>query len=370
MSAPNPASELGMDGPVAVRPRWAWLPEGWVEAPVLAWDGDGRLTDPTGLPARDLPGVVLPGLVNAHVHLELAPVVFPPACGLPAWVPIVRAGPPASAARAGQSVYAAIRAGTAGVGEISNTGLSGPAGAAARLPGRYWREVLGIDVDTLPEGELAAHGPHTVHPTALQAIAARGGPWSVHFDEDPAEAAFLRGEGPWVAFMRAIGRDLGRFPFPHTSPARYLAELGVLGPKALLVHATLTRGADLDLIAASGARVCLCVRSNLALTGRLPDVPGLLDRGVPLAVGTDSLASVPDLDPFAELAALRRAFPELPAATWLAAATSGGADALDLPLGRLAPGAAPGVLHAQVDHPDALFAGTPFTRRWLACPRA
>jgi cytosine/adenosine deaminase-related metal-dependent hydrolase len=154
------------------------------------------------------------------------------------------------------------------------------------------------------------------------------------------------------------------------SPAAYLHGLGVLDRRALLVHAVLTRDADLDLIA--GARVCLCVRSNLHITGRLPDVPGLLARGIPLAVGTDSLASSPDLDPLAEAVALRRAFPDVPIAVWMRALTEGGADALGLPLGRIAEGLAPGLLLVDVpdgeDPLDTLLSGTPWPRRWLACP--
>ncbi|HEY7724309.1 MAG TPA: amidohydrolase, partial [Anaeromyxobacteraceae bacterium] len=95
----------------------------------------------------------------------------------------------------------------------------------------------------------------------------------------------------------------------------------------------------------SGATAVLCPRSNLHIGGRLPDLPALLEAGVPLAVGTDSLASSPSLSPLAELAALARAFPRVPAARLLPLAWNGacvGAPAV----GRLAPGAAPGLLAA------------------------
>ena len=365
----------------ALRPAWAWTPEGLVRAPVIAVDGEGRIVPHAGEPVRDLPGLLMPGLVNAHTHLELGPVRFPAKVGLPGWVPFLRAGDPPSAVQAGAGTIAAIRAGTAGVGEISNTGLSAPVMASAHLAGRAFREHIGVDRPALPDvptGERSVpHGTHTCHPDLVQACAAQPGPWSVHFDEDPDEARFLRGEGPWMDLMRRWGRDLSAFPFPHLSPARYLDALGVLSPRALLVHATCTRGDDLDVLAASGARVALCVRSNQALTGALPDVPGLLARGVPVAVGTDSLASAPDLDLFAEAVALRAAFPDVPLVTWAAALTSGGADALDLPLGRLRVGEAPGLLHVELegawpDDPDAvldvLFDRTRRRRRWLSCP--
>lgn len=370
--APDPAGASRAAGSRAIRTAWAWVEGRLVRAPILALDGDDRLVPHRGEPVVDVPGLVLPGLVNAHTHLELGPLHFPAGLGLPAWVPLARAAPPGNV---GEIVVAAIRGGAAAVGEVTNTGRSAPYIRAAGLGGRVFHEVVGIDQAALPVSPEGArptpHGPHTAHPDVLRACAALPGPWTIHFDEDPAEAAFLFGEGPWPAFMARIGRDLGGYRFPRCSPARYLDELGVLSPRALLVHATCTRGEDLDVVARSGARVALCVRSNQALTGRLPDVPGLLARGVPLAVGTDSLASSPDLDLLAEGAALRRAFPEVAPATWLGALTEGGADALALPLGRIREGAAPGLL--QVDVPDddplsALFDGTRRRRRWLACP--
>jgi cytosine/adenosine deaminase-related metal-dependent hydrolase len=98
----------------------------------------------------------------------------------------------------------------------------------------------------------------------------------------------------------------------------------------------------------------------------------MIARGIPLAIGTDSLASSPDLDPLAEAVALRRAFPDVALSTWICALTEGGADALALPLGRLQTGLAPGVLHVELPATDApldlLLDGTNWRRRWLACP--
>lgn len=355
------------------RPDWAWTGDTLVREPLVAVDEDGVLVEPDGSPATAVEGILLPGLVNAHTHLELGPIRFERG-HLVDWVRALRAQSAPNAPQASAGVLQVIQGGAAAVGEVSNTGLSRPAITAARLAAVTWHEVLGIDADTLPPVERPTpHGPHSTSPALIRACAAPGAPWSIHFDEDPDEAAFLRGEGPWVDFIRGLGRDLGRFPFPGLSPAAWLEELGVLGPRALLVHATCTRGPDLDRVAASGARVCLCVRSNRAITGRLPDVYGMVARGIPLAVGTDSLASVPDLDLFAEGAALTRAFPDVPAEVWLGALTAGGADALGLPMGRLRLGTAPGLLRVAVSGDDplgALFDGTRRPRRWLACPRA
>ena len=68
----------------------------------------------------------------------------------------------------------------------------------------------------------------------------------------------------------------------------------------------------------------LCARSNLHVVGQLPDVPALVAEGVALALGTDSLACVPDLSLWAEIATLAAHFPDIAPRTWLRAATAGG----------------------------------------------
>lgn len=375
---PDPMASPMLPGEArAFRPAWAWTPEGLVRAPVIAVDGAGRIVPAGGLPVQDVDGLLLPGLVNAHTHLELGPIAAPAGLGFIPWLRWMRQNTAASPAHAGQGAYAAIRAGTAAVADISNTGMSADVLTAARLPARRFHEVFGVDSGVPAEtfARLTPHAPHSTHPDIVRAAAALPGPWSIHFDEDPEESAFLHtGGGGWVDVMDRSGRDRSKFPIPGCSPARYLAGLGVLSARTILVHATCTRGDDLDLVAASGARVCLCVRSNLQITGRVPDLPGMLARGIPFAVGTDSLSSAPDLDLFAEAAALRRAFPDIDAAVILRALTVGGADALDLPLGRLAAGLAPGLLlvdvPADADPVSAVLDGAPRRKRWLSCPQA
>jgi len=145
-----------------------------------------------------------------------------------------------------------------------------------------------------------------------------------------------------------------------------LSRLDLLSEKVALVHLTATP--DLDPIARAGASAILCPRSNLHITGRLPDVPGMLARGIPLAIGTDSLASAPDLDLLAEAAVLARAFPHLPEDLWLTALTTGGAALTGQDLGRIAVGSRPGLLHVDVLGDDplaALLSGRSWPRRWI-----
>ncbi|HEY6105851.1 MAG TPA: amidohydrolase, partial [Anaeromyxobacteraceae bacterium] len=152
-----------------------------------------------------------------------------------------------------------------------------------------------------------------------------------------------RGEGPLAGIARQLGaRDSDLVPRGRSAVA---AVAPWLGPRSLVVHAVDLDDEDLADLRRSGATVVLCPRSNLHVGGRLPDLPRLLVAGIPLAVGTDSLASSPSLSPLAELSALRRAFPEVPAARLVPLAWNGAA--VGAPgLGCLAEGAAPGLLAA------------------------
>jgi cytosine/adenosine deaminase-related metal-dependent hydrolase len=95
----------------------------------------------------------------------------------------------------------------------------------------------------------------------------------------------------------------------------------------------------------------------------------MLRAGVPLCLGTDSLASNDDLDVLAEIPELARAFPQIPVSRWLEMATRGGAEALQTGWGVISPGRAPGlVLLEGVEHVDALADTPPTKRTWIARP--
>jgi cytosine/adenosine deaminase-related metal-dependent hydrolase len=131
---------------------------------------------------------------------------------------------------------------------------------------------------------------------------------------------------------------------------------------------------DLALLARSGATVVLCPRSNGYIVRRTAPLPALLAAGVPLAVGTDSLASSTSLTPLADLCVLRRTFPEVPSSRLLPLAWNGAAVGAPA-VGRLAPGTAPGVLAAAtfgepVDDPFEfvvdVYGSEELPPRWLA----
>jgi len=113
-----------------------------------------------------------------------------------------------------------------------------------------------------------------------------------------------------------------------------------VGRHLLAVHGVQLTDADLARLAAAGATVVTCPRSNRWTGAGTPPIDRFYASGVRVAIGTDSLASVDDLSVFAELAAVRRLGPRVPASRLLDSATRQGAIALgfDADLGSIAPG--------------------------------
>jgi len=346
-----------------------------VEEGRVAWVGrPGGPGEPKGR-LRDLgPGVILPGLVNAHCHLELSHLRGQ-IDGSAGFVPWVQALVDARAAEHGELVLAgaaeAIRelseTGTVAVGDISNqlhhldllaaSGLEAvvfyellawdPSRAASTLESARAR-IAGLKTGAHLQVRLAAHAPYSTSAPLLEGLVRAGGPGALHLAESAAESRFLAsGDGPWPAFLSARGLGHVAFTPPGKSPVRYVDGLGVLHPGLVAAHCVHVDDGDRALLARRGVHVAICPRSNQNLNVGVAAVPDLWKAGVRLCLGTDSLASVPSLDLREDMAALRRQFPELPAAVIVGMATQGGAEALGLmDLGTIAPGKRAALVHA------------------------
>ncbi len=350
-----------------------------------------------------LSGVLMPGLVNAHTHLELSGLrgKTPTGSGFVPWVTALQN---ARAEELDEERDAAIdralaamqEAGVVAVGEVTNTLVAWPR-LARRFLGTVFHEVFSLDAargmaaieaaerlrdEMAPASRnmrwtLAPHALYSTHPDVVRAIALRAPVLSFHLAEHAAERAFLEGRGgPLLGFFAARGAPVDAFPVPKLDPIAYAESLGLLHKGAALVHLADAKGEELDRVAASGAIAVLCPRSNLAIETRLPPLLALRTRGVPVALGTDSLASSPSLDPLAEARALLDRTPEVPAAMLIAAATSVAADAIGWPdLGRIAVGTAPGLLHvagalpADVDPSAWILRSLALPRRLLTTAR-
>jgi len=354
---------------------------GWIEI------ADGRITrigrgTPTD-PFEDLGDVVvLPGLVNAHTHLELSWMAgkIPPAESMVDWIRMLIAlraeGPPGGDAGRLDAMRGAaqtLRAqGTALAGDISNTLTSGPVLRDAKLGGVVFHELLGFAIaqatglvgdawkrvgearEALGEDlsgastppirfSVVAHAPYSVSPALFSEIArhARDEALSVHVGESAEEVRFVHdGTGPFRTLLEQLGVWRDEWEAPFCGPVEYLERLGYVRTGLLAVHGVHLRSDELIRLRRARAVIVTCPRSNEWVGGGAPPVSRFYASGVAVAIGTDSLASSPSLSVFDELAELRRLAPEVAAASFLASATRVGAEALGFgaEYGTIAPG--------------------------------
>ncbi len=104
--------------------------------------------------------------------------------------------------------------------------------------------------------------------------------------------------------------------------------MGFIDNRLLVVHGVQMTTEDLAMLKARGATLVTCPRSNVHTGAGLPPIVEFYESGVRIAIGTDSLASSPDLNVFAEIATLHALAPSVPAASLLESATIQGARAL------------------------------------------
>jgi cytosine/adenosine deaminase-related metal-dependent hydrolase len=180
---------------------------------------------------------------------------------------------------------------------------------------------------------LAAHAPYSVSPALFDAIrrdtSAHGAPTTVHLAEGREEVQLLAdGTGPWRALLEMLGVWTDAWQAPACSPVAYLHQRGFLDGSTLVVHGVQCTADDIVRLRHSGATVVTCPRSNAYVGVGEPPLADFYAAGVPVAFGTDSLASVEDLNLFSELAEARRLAPAVPARRLLESATLAGARAL------------------------------------------
>jgi cytosine/adenosine deaminase-related metal-dependent hydrolase len=310
-----------------------------------------------GGPVEDLGNVaILPGLVNAHTHLELSWMrgQVPPGTSMPLWASRLMALRRTVSSEPPEPIVDAIAearaSGTCLVGDVTNTFATFEPLLDSDLSAVLFRELLGFSAPD-PEGLvkqvseqiadltpvewlrpcLVPHAPYSVSPALLQAIAraSRGRPFSIHLGESAQEVEFLqKGTGEWRALLEALNVWNPSWTPPACGPVEYLQRLGLVDANLVAVHGVQFTDGDLSRLASAGATVVACPRSNTWTGAGDPPVERFYASGVRVAVGTDSLASVENLNLFAELAAVRRLAPGVSAGRLLESATRAGATAL------------------------------------------
>ncbi len=339
---------------------------GWV-----AVDGDRIVSYGAGAPPRSVavatPAMagdavaIMPALVNAHTHLELSYLrgQVPPSPSFGVWVQklveVRRTSGHSFAVeileRISEAIEEARGFGTGLIGDISNTLATVPALRDAGMPAHVFHEVLGFNlpdpaahvvtarqrIDALAGTDpsvrisIAPHAPYSVSPALFTSIATEVAACrsSVHLAESPEEVAFLAdGGGPIRGALEAIGAWNPEWLVPHCGPVEYIDRFGLLSDRLLVVHGVQLSDAELARLASVGSTLVTCPRSNRWVGAGNPPVARFYASGVRVAIGTDSLASVEDLNVFAEMAAIRRLSAAIPARAILASATTNGAEAL------------------------------------------
>jgi cytosine/adenosine deaminase-related metal-dependent hydrolase len=192
----------------------------------------------------------------------------------------------------------------------------------------------------------SAHAPYSTHPSLLRRLKERartlGHIFPIHAAELAAEGEMIReGGGEMVEFIRQRGFWDGSFiPRGSGGTIHYFRDLDLLDSQTLCIHAIHVADEEIRIMAGEGVKVCLCPGSNQFLrTGTAP-VRAYLDHGILPALGTDSLASNPQLSLWREMRLLAEAHPAVSAAEIFRMATLGGAEALGTErcLGTLAAG--------------------------------
>ncbi len=310
--------------------------------------------------------VILPGLVNAHTHLELSALspAEPPPRQFVDWIIqlMQNAGQtsPADAMRIG--ISQCLAAGVTTVGDITiQPGITRPVLAESPLRGISFGEVRAmaqrrgfleprltaacepIDSDRIAAG-ISPHAPYSIEANGYQRCLKVAGEkklaLTTHLAETAAEAEFLTNHiGPFKALWDHLNAWDEQVPRFTGGPIRFAQALGLLDYPTLLAHVNYCDDAELDLLAAGQAAVIYCPRTHAYFSHPPHRWRDMLKLGITVAVGTDSCASSPDLNLVDDLRLVHRLTPEVGADQIWELATINAARALGIPLaGSLAPG--------------------------------
>jgi len=304
--------------------------------------------------------VLMPGLVNAHTHLELtlAQTDVKPKRRFTDWIrEIVRVTSAWGEDEFNSSVEAGLRligeSGTTALGDISRNARAMRKYVKSGIRARIFYEVIDFNprtagktfdallarIDKHPRNDnvligIAPHTPYTVSTDVLKQCIklAHENDWRlcIHLAETEAEIEFLKqGTGEIREFREEFGIPRGWRP-PEMSSVRYLERLGFFDQPCTLIHCNYVSEDDFCIIEQSASSVVFCPRSHSYFGHGNHPFLRMLDCGINVALGTDSLASSPTLSILDEMKFLHGEHTEVPLQTILRMATQNGLEALGL----------------------------------------
>lgn len=331
-------------------------------------------------------GAIIPGLINAHCHLEFSDLPRPlgePGIRFTDWIRLIvksradsnEQSPDKKSNAIKQGIEQSAHSGVAGIGEICTLPFEqGAYDCQTPISILHFLEQLGSDqsalenqqaqllkhlnrssVDSVENESLKAqttfgaspHAPYSCHPKLVEQMcrlaAENNRIVAMHLAETKAERELLDSQsGDFVELLKDFGVwNPNAFP-KDRSIFSTLATLSKT--KSLIVHGNYLNEAELDFVAQhrDHMNVVFCPRTHAFFEHDAYPLNEILERKIEVAIGTDSLASNPDLNLFAELKEVARSFPQLAAEQVLKFGTINGAAAIgyDSQLGTLAPGKA------------------------------
>ena len=354
---------------------------------VLITDEKGRFEDiviesEAGDDIEFFEGILTPGLVNSHCHLELSHLkdVIPPHTGLIDFIRsvVTKRGFAAEVVQAAliKAEDEMYQNGIVAVGDIGNTADTVNTKSNNRIRWQNFVEVLSFTDErsavalqqysdvlkiynetlVLPHRSvLTPHAPYSISPKTFMALneATKNQVISIHNQENPAEdELFKTGGGDYLNFFKIFNIDQSPFPVTGKSSLQSYLPYFNNGQEIFLVHNTFISEEDI-LFAEQYAnehglklRYCLCPNANLYIENKVPPVDMLMKHNCFLVLGTDSYSSNWQLSITKEISAIREHFPHVPLSIVLQWATINGAKALkwDDELGSFEKGKKPGVV--------------------------
>lgn len=351
---------------------------------IIVLDDEGLITglvDTGGNPSEIsglefYPGILVPGFVNAHCHLELSHLKgrIPRGTGLSGFVEKVSGLRPEipevierQIRRRAAEMY---QNGTSVAADIVNTGDTIAAKSGSPVHWHSFIELFGLkgsDASRIwslgkelqagfHKSNLAAsispHAPYSVSRELWDHFRVSGAEFiSIHNQESLEEEELMsRRGGKMAEWFARKGFNQGSLPGQKPSSLKSVIDFLPDVQRILLVHNTFTGREDIAAILEKYSREqvywVLCPRSNLYIEGQLPETLIMNREGLNVCLGTDSLASNDSLSVLDEMKCIQDNYPEIPLEELIEWGTINGARALGVEgiFGSLEPGKTPGVV--------------------------
>jgi cytosine/adenosine deaminase-related metal-dependent hydrolase len=320
-----------------------------------------------------LEGVLVPGFINGHCHLELSGLkgMIPQDTRLDGFIREmvkVRGSHETDTQTMKERDLEMWQYGIQGVGDICNTSHTIEVKKQSRIRYHSFIELFDLSEERTPvtiengirmaeefktaglSASLAPHAPYTVSSKLLTMINEinNNSISSMHFLEDGSERDLLdHRSGALFNTMNGLGVDFGWLTDPAIHGIKALNPYWMSGGVKILVHNTYIEQRDIDHLRSnadmSNIWFCICPNANHYIERRLPDMELLMRSNVNVMIGTDSLASNEQLSVIDEVNTILRNFPHFDSARVLSWATAGGAEAFGWnDLGKFERGRKPG----------------------------